>query len=117
MSRLLYRLSYTALTCLCRGAQNRTPRPAHRAPIRNRTVDLLLTMETLYRLSYWGGSRTQEVPRSREKPTRPSGADEIGDLCQDSRVSTVSSRKPLACAVRAWSQASSRASDSGREMR
>src|SRR3954471_14543429 len=25
-----------------------------RAPIRNRTVDLLLTMETLYRLSYWG---------------------------------------------------------------
>ncbi len=25
-----------------------------RAPIRNRTVDLLLTMETLCRLSYWG---------------------------------------------------------------
>src|SRR5690625_1015317 len=25
-----------------------------RAPKRNRTVDLLLTMETLYRLSYWG---------------------------------------------------------------
>ncbi len=28
-----------------------------RAPIRNRTVDLLLTMETLYRLSYWGLTR------------------------------------------------------------
>jgi hypothetical protein len=28
-----------------------------RAPIRNRTVDLLLTMETLCRLSYWGRAR------------------------------------------------------------
>src|SRR3954451_16260817 len=27
-----------------------------RAPIRNRTVDLLLTMETLCRLSYWGSA-------------------------------------------------------------
>src|SRR6266536_2248248 len=78
MSRLLYRLSYTALTCLCRGARNRTPRPAHRAPIRNRTVDLLLTMETLYRLSYWGGSRTWEFIWSREKTTRPRSSAEIG---------------------------------------
>jgi hypothetical protein len=31
-----------------------------RAPIRNRTVDLLLTMETLYRLSYWG-KRPQRI--------------------------------------------------------
>src|SRR3954451_551514 len=30
-----------------------------RAPIRNRTVDLLLTMETLCRLSYWGTRRTR----------------------------------------------------------
>jgi hypothetical protein len=29
-----------------------------RAPIGNRTLDLLLTMETLYRLSYWGGTTT-----------------------------------------------------------
>ena len=51
MSRLLYQLSYTATTI---------ERPAEagpsliRAPMRNRTADLLLTMETLYRLSYWG---------------------------------------------------------------
>src|ERR1044071_9911087 len=118
MSRLLYRLSYTALTCLCRGARNRTPRPVHRAPIRNRTVDLLLTMETLYRLSYWGGSGTYEpFLWSREKITRPRRVDEIGYPFYDSRVSTVSSRRPLACAVRAWSHASRRSSDSGREIR
>src|SRR2546421_12474172 len=35
-----------------------------RAPIRNRTVDLLLTMETLYRLSYWGGASLDESTHS-----------------------------------------------------
>src|SRR5207302_7036458 len=32
-----------------------------RAPIRNRTVDLLLTMETLCRLSYWGAARATQL--------------------------------------------------------
>src|SRR5438093_566228 len=52
MSRLLYRLSYAAVMSDCPpgGGGNRHTR----APIRNRTVDLLLTMETLCRLSYWG---------------------------------------------------------------
>ena len=40
-----------------------------RAPIRNRTVDLLLTMETLYRLSYWGvlrgGNEIDHTPNRR----------------------------------------------------
>ena len=43
MSRLLYHLSYPA-----------DSRSVSRAPKRNRTVDLLLTMETLCRLSYGG---------------------------------------------------------------
>ncbi len=50
MSRLLFRLSYTAF----KGYTSFARRPLPRAPIRNRTVDLLLTMETLCRLSYWG---------------------------------------------------------------
>ena len=41
MSRLLYHLSYPALA-------------KARAPMRIRTADLLLTMETLYLLSYRG---------------------------------------------------------------
>jgi hypothetical protein len=48
MSRLLYQLSYTAAagsTPWARGVYR------FRAPLRNRTVDLLLTMETLCRLS------------------------------------------------------------------
>ena len=35
--------------------------------MRNRTADLLLTMETLYRLSYWGtlhfGNRLKHTPQ------------------------------------------------------
>jgi hypothetical protein len=50
MSRLLFRLSYTAF----KGCTALAGRALPRAPIRNRTVDLLLTMETLCRLSYWG---------------------------------------------------------------
>ena len=50
MSRLLFRLSYTAFEGYTAFARQ----PLPRAPIRNRTVDLLLTMETLCRLSYWG---------------------------------------------------------------
>src|SRR5258705_3535572 len=42
MSRLLCQLSYTAA--------NREPLTGSRAPLRDRTVDLLLTMETLCRL-------------------------------------------------------------------
>ena len=66
MSRLLYRLSYPAMGLLpaCwsvnRARSGGIP-PVRggtgdevRAPMRNRTADLLLTMETLYRLSYWG---------------------------------------------------------------
>ena len=57
MSRLLYRLSYPAVPF---GVPNRAMMggysidPKRRAPMRNRTADLLLTMETLYRLSYRG---------------------------------------------------------------
>src|SRR3954447_22602523 len=73
MSRLLYRLSYSAALP---GAARRTGRATRqRAPIGNRTLDLLLTMETLCRLSYWGvghalGARstgangTRRLPRS-----------------------------------------------------
>src|SRR3954447_7487423 len=52
-----------------------------RAPIRNRAVDLLLTMETLCRLSYWGtrgtrihgrGAAGEPVPGSRS-PHRSGG--------------------------------------------
>ena len=48
MSRLLYRLSYPAL------ATDQYLIGTARAPMQNRTADLLLTMETLYRLSYRG---------------------------------------------------------------
>ena len=68
MSRLLYQLSYTATlrarrptTVLTKERPQTEEPPAvqaipaygrvFRAPLRNRTVDLLLTMETLYRLS------------------------------------------------------------------
>jgi hypothetical protein len=77
MSRLLYRLSYPAADSLLEpglqantGVHGETPwnsvefptdaagarlrRNDFRAPMRNRTADLLLTMETLYRLSYRG---------------------------------------------------------------
>ena len=55
MSRLLFRLSYTAWSGLaCLPAHPADHPTLNRAPIRNRTVDLLLTMETLCRLSYWG---------------------------------------------------------------
>src|SRR3954454_6231126 len=69
MSRLLYRLSYAAET-------NRPPPETAgtrsiRAPIRNRTVDLLLTMETLYRLSYWGRRRTRIHSAGRAARIRP----------------------------------------------
>jgi hypothetical protein len=47
MSRLLYRLSYSAPAGDLDGATGG-------APIGNRTLDLLLTMETLCRLSYRG---------------------------------------------------------------
>ena len=62
MSRLLCQLSYTALgpkppayPLLANDVAARDIPPRRfrrsRAPLRNRTVDLLLTMETLYRLS------------------------------------------------------------------
>jgi hypothetical protein len=54
MSRLLYQLSYTATTI---GLPAEAGIPLIRAPMRNRTADLLLTMETLYRLSYRGWPR------------------------------------------------------------
>jgi hypothetical protein len=49
MSRMLYQLSYPA-------------KDEVRAPNRNRTDDLFLTMETLYRLSY-GGLPLTEMSR------------------------------------------------------
>ena len=59
MSRLLYRLSYPAVEKNPVGFSSMGgPRAFNsgliRAPMRNRTADLLLTMETLYRLSYRG---------------------------------------------------------------
>ncbi len=70
MSRLLYRLSYPAVVIatsvdwleqLHQGCRYSTGARRHRnevrAPMRNRTADLLLTMETLYRLSYRGLTR------------------------------------------------------------
>src|SRR3712207_3968870 len=42
---------------------------------------------------------------------------EIGGALQCTKVSTVSSRAPLTCTVRARSHASKRSSDSGREIR
>ena len=67
MSRLLYRLSYPA-GCPATGVTGRINAPTgavvppvrggtgdeERAPMRIRTADLLLTMETLYLLSYRG---------------------------------------------------------------
>src|SRR3954469_20770533 len=95
MSRLLCQLSYTAAK-----APSPPGRCLFRAPIRNRTVDLLLTMETLCRLSYWGtrgtrihglGGRTRTSagqttvrlpggPQSVAFPPRIDGLDEgVGD--------------------------------------
>ena len=55
MSRLLYRLSYPALPDPARSKPTvRLHTGPDRAPMRNRTADLLLTMETLCRLSYQG---------------------------------------------------------------
>src|SRR5215211_404782 len=67
MSRLLYRLSYPAVGRYRRHAGRTThvylcgipsvrgsTEVSDRAPMRNRTADLLLTMETLCRLSYRG---------------------------------------------------------------
>ena len=67
MSRLLYRLSYPAVVSPYQfpGSGNGPHRPnippvrggtgdGVRAPMRNRTADLLLTMETLCLLSYRG---------------------------------------------------------------
>src|SRR5690348_11632205 len=56
MSRLLYRLSYPASA-------------SARAPMRNRTADLLLTMETLYRLSYRGTSTFVDSGATSAAPT------------------------------------------------
>ena len=50
MSRLLYRLSYP-VDILARELPGK-----NRAPMRNRTADLLLTMETLCLLSYRGNA-------------------------------------------------------------
>ena len=65
MSRLLYRLSYTAVTG---GPARVGEEPFTRAPIRNRTVDLLLTMETLCRLSYWGQAARKGYTTARGPP-------------------------------------------------
>jgi hypothetical protein len=66
MSRLLYRLSYPAAVSLPVSWSGNGPDGPHippmrgrigdggRAPMRNRTADLLLTMETLCLLSYRG---------------------------------------------------------------
>src|SRR6059058_3884497 len=67
MSRLLFRLSYTA--------SGATPPTLDRAPIRNRTVDLLLTMETLCRLSYWGSIRTGARVNGQRRLYRTTGRD------------------------------------------
>src|SRR3954452_803342 len=71
MSRLLYHLSYTATWDRPR-CHVRITAGTHRAPIRNRTVDLLLTMETLYRLSYWGRRRTRIHSAGRAARIQPS---------------------------------------------
>ena len=76
MSRLLYRLSYPAVGRYRRHADRTThvyacgipsvrgsTEVSDRAPMRNRTADLLLTMETLCRLSYRGRlDPTLQVP-------------------------------------------------------
>ena len=66
MSRLLYRLSYPAVVSLPASRSGNGPEEplippmrggtgdGVRAPMRNRTADLLLTMETLCLLSYRG---------------------------------------------------------------
>ena len=88
MSRLLYRLSYPA-TCPATGVTGRINAPTgtvvppvrggtgdeERAPMRIRTADLLLTMETLYLLSYRGAGPTSEAPalRGRHRQTKIHG--------------------------------------------
>src|SRR4051794_23853180 len=75
MSRLLYRLSYPAVVGYrgdrsdqrptwggCSAGARRHRKPCDRAPMRNRTADLLLTMETLCLLSYRGADLTSWVP-------------------------------------------------------
>src|SRR3954452_8349969 len=75
MSRLLCQLSYSALTVA------RAGRAPPGAPIGNRTLDLLLTMETLCRLSYRGAARADPGSGStvhgaggRTPNRRPAGA-------------------------------------------
>lgn len=67
MSRMLYQLSYPA-------------KGEFRAPNRNRTDDLFLTMETLYRLSYGGQSRSIVAERAGGKATGRSPTYEIQAL-------------------------------------
>src|SRR5262249_6603123 len=124
MSRLLFRLSYTASAGAC-------PPAPDRAPIRNRTVDLLLTMETLYRLSYWGniyatctisdnttGNTTDNTTTTQRRLQYTDCAtDRTAVIHYGTRVSTASSRVPRARMVLAASQASNRSGPSGREMR
>ena len=74
-------------------------------------------METLYRLSYWGGSGKVSPPCGAVRRLHGSLMVMKSGIPYDSSVSTVSSRSPLACAVLACSHASRRSSDSGREIR
>src|SRR5664280_2504377 len=69
MSRLLCQAELLRHDRVCPPDQWAAP---VRAPIGNRTLDLLLTMETLYRLSYWGGLATW---RTKQRPSgyTPSG--------------------------------------------
>ena len=74
MSRLLYQLSYTATTIEFPAEAGN---PLIRAPMRNRTADLLLTMETLYRLSYRGERGRQYLvtaPNTKSRRARPRAA-------------------------------------------
>ena len=74
MSRLLYRLSYPAVPF---GVPNRAMMggysidPKRRAPMRNRTADLLLTMETLCLLSYRGQPTTNHTWAATITTNRP----------------------------------------------
>ena len=71
MSRLLYRLSYPALVMRLGVEPAVWAQTQHRAPMQNRTADLLLTMETLYRLSYRGQSTFKATKPTSTGPNHP----------------------------------------------
>src|SRR5687768_10191065 len=96
MSRLLYQAELHRRDRRPAGAGQRD-----RAPLRNRTVDLLLTMETLWRLSQGGGEArgslhglltAPEVPRTAARGARVA--------CPRWSTSVLGSPSPWCCSSR-----------------